>query len=61
MAQLFFTFSPVWHHPAKNPPELRGVVMFVEVYEFMDDNIIYYKDRQLEQTPVEVDDAVLTA
>jgi hypothetical protein len=29
MAQLFFSFSPVWQHPVKNSPEFRGVVMFV--------------------------------
>src|SRR3990167_4628656 len=54
-------FLPVWHGPAEGSPELRPVVAFTQVNEFVSDDVIREPDRQLKQLPVEVNDSVPAA
>jgi hypothetical protein len=59
--QLFLTFAPVWKDPSQYLPELGGVVAFMEMDKFMGDDIIHQPNRQMEETPMEMQHAILSA
>ena len=61
MVQFVFTFPPVWQHAIKDSPEVRRMIIFMEVDKLMGNDIIYKKHRQLKEFPVEMKDTVFSA
>ena len=60
-AQVFLSRLPIRQDCAQSAPEVGRVIVFLQVHEFMNNDIVNQAYGQLEELPIEPENAVLTA
>lgn len=58
LLQPSLSLSHRWSICADDAPKAGRVIGFDEVSELVDDHVVYYEHRRLDETPVEIDIAV---
>ena len=59
--QLFASPPPIRHRPVECLPKSRAMMWFIEVVQFMHDDVVDQPDRKLEESPIEIEHPILAA
>jgi len=52
--KVVLSIAPIGQCTFKRIPEGRAVIWFNEMTQFMHDDVVYYTDRELQHSPVEI-------